>query len=94
MKRKDIKDIRMGLFILNENFEKLRYGMIEKGIIDNITDEQLEIMVKSDILSKEHIHICIWCGSECEDDSFVCNKCSEEHTLEESVDKLKSKALG
>ena len=55
MKRKDIEDIQIGLFILNENFEKLRYGMIEKGIINNITDEQLEIMKESDILEKENI---------------------------------------
>ncbi|MBA7492954.1 hypothetical protein ES702_03507 [subsurface metagenome] len=42
MKGKDIKDIRTGLFILNENLEKLRHGMIKKGIIDDITDEQLD----------------------------------------------------
>ncbi len=40
--KQNIEDIQTGLFILNENFEKLRYGMIQKGIIDNITDEQLD----------------------------------------------------
>lgn len=45
MKRKAIKDIQTGLFILNENFEKLRYGMVQKGVINDITDEQLDAFI-------------------------------------------------
>lgn len=47
MKTKDIKSIRTGIFLLNEEMLKLRYGMIQKGIINDITSEQLEIIQDS-----------------------------------------------